>query len=86
MRRKLNARYFISICLSLVGVGITWLGTTSSQALQYTGIGMIAIAVIIAWTIRCPNCGHILTGKRHLFLPKFCPECGIAISDKETEE
>ena len=86
MRQKLNARYLISLCLSLLGVGTTWLGTTTSRVLQWLGIGMIAVSVIFAWTIRCPNCGYILTGKRHLFLPKFCPECGTPISDKETEE
>ena len=79
MRNNLYARYIISIGLSLLGVGLTWLGTASSRVLMWVGIGIIAAAVILSWTIRCPHCGHGLTGKRQLFLPKFCPNCGEKI-------
>ena len=36
--------------------------------------------------IRCPDCGKYLTGKNKWGIPHYCPNCGKAISDAETEE
>ena len=76
MKDDLHIRYFISIVLAVLGVGLAWLGTVTSQVLMWIGIGIVAVAVILSWTIRCPHCGHGLAGKRQLFLPNYCPHCG----------
>ena len=76
MKNNLYVRYFVSLGLSIVGIGLAWLGTLISQIILWIGIGSVAVAVIISWTIRCPNCGHSLMGKRQLLLPNFCPNCG----------
>ena len=76
MRNSLYIRYFISFGLSIIGVLLTWFGALTSQVLMWIGIGIIAIGAIISWTIRCPHCGHSLIGRRQLFLPNFCPNCG----------
>ena len=73
---NLHVKYYVSIALSLVGVAITWLGTVNSQVLMWLGFGIIAVSVILSWTVRCPHCGRRLAGKGHLLLPNFCPNCG----------
>ena len=73
---NLHVKYYVSIALSLVGVAITWLGTVNSQVLMWLGFSIIAVSVILSWTVRCPHCGRRLAGKGHLMLPKFCPHCG----------
>ena len=73
---NIYTRYYLSILLSLVGVAVTWLGTANSRVLMWFGIGIIAVSVILSWTVRCPHCGRRLAGKGHLVLPKFCPNCG----------
>ena len=85
MKNTLYARYFIALCLSVIGILITWVGTLRSQVLMWIGIGIIAVGVIVSWTIRCPHCGHSLMGKRQLLLPNFCPNCGHNISESELE-
>ena len=74
--KNLSTRYYLSIVLSLIGVAVTWLGTTKSQVLMGVGFGIIALSVILSLTVRCPHCGRRLAGKGHLMLPKFCPNCG----------
>ena len=73
---NIYTRYYLSILLSLVGVAVTWLGTANSRVLMWCGIGIIAVSVILSWTVRGPHCGRRLAGKGHLVLPKFCPNCG----------
>ena len=76
MKSDMHIRYLIAILLALVGVGLAWLGTNISQTLRWIGVGLIALAVILSWSIRCPHCGHTLMAKKQLFLPKYCPNCG----------
>ena len=40
--KNLNNRYWLSIILSIVGVCVTWFGTTTSQLVMWAGIGIIA--------------------------------------------
>ena len=86
MTKDLLTRRLISIGLSIVAVIIAWLGSVSSQALMWVGIGILAVSVIISWTIRCPNCGRGLAGRRQVLLPRYCPHCGQKIWGDETEE
>ena len=86
MRNSLYIRYFVTLGLSIIGVILIWLGVLSSRFFMWIGFGIAAIGVILSWTIRCPGCGHSLMGKRQLLLPNFCPNCGKAICDEETEE
>ena len=73
---NLYVRYFIALGLSIISIILIWTGTFASQILMWIGFGILAIAVIVSWTIRCPHCGHSLMGKRQLRLPNFCPNCG----------
>lgn len=73
---NLHTRYFISFGLSIIGVILAWFGSFASQTIMWIGIGVIAVGIIMSWTIRCPHCGHGLMGKRQLLLPNFCPNCG----------
>ena len=73
---NLRTRYFISLGLSIIGVILIWFGAFASQTIMWIGIGVIAVGVIVSWTIRCPHCGHGLMGKRQLLLPNYCPNCG----------
>ena len=94
MRSKLKARFAIVILLGFLGVGIFCFGKTAPTAfsetgfaLQLVGLGILAIALIVNLTIRCPNCGkHLTLGKRIYRVPHYCPDCGQAISDEETVE
>ncbi len=79
MRDKLYARYFISLGLTIIGIILAWLGALISQMIMWIGIGIVAVGVVVSWTIRCPNCGHSLMGKKQLLLPNFCPNCGEKI-------
>ena len=74
--KNIYIRYYLSIALSLLGVAVTWLGTTKSQVVMWLGFGIIAVSVILSLTVRCPRCGKRLAGKGHLALPHFCPNCG----------
>ncbi len=73
---NLYIRYFISFGLCIIGIALAWLGALTSQTIMWIGIGVIAVGVIVSWSIRCPHCGHGLMGKRQLLLPNFCPNCG----------
>ena len=79
MRDKLYARYFISLGLTIIGIILAWLGALIFQMIMWIGIGIVAVGVVVSWTIRCPNCGHSLMGKKQLLLPNFCPNCGEKI-------
>ena len=81
--KNLNNRYWLSIILSIIGVCVAWLGTTTSQLVMWVGIGIVAAGLILTWTIRCPQCGHILVGKRQFFIPNYCPNCGHKIAQKD---
>ncbi|MBR2936957.1 MAG: hypothetical protein IKB80_00455 [Oscillospiraceae bacterium] len=81
--KKLTNRYWLSIILSIIGVCVVWLGTTTSQLVMWAGIGIIAVSLILTWTIRCPQCGHILVGKRQFFIPNYCPNCGRKIAQED---
>ena len=85
MKKDLYVRYFIALGLSLVGIIFAWLGTLTSHLFLWVGFGIIAVGVIVSWTIRCPNCGHSLMAKRQLSLPNYCPNCGHKITDGEDE-
>ena len=76
---NIYTRYYFSIALSLVGVAVAWLGTTTSQVVMWIGFGIIAVSVILSLTVRCPRCGKRLAGKGHLALPHYCPNCGEKI-------
>ena len=76
MRGKLNVRYAIAIILSLVGVCLVWVGTDVSAIIRWSGIGLIAFAVVLSWGVRCPKCKRRLMAKKQLFLPNYCPHCG----------
>lgn len=94
MRSKLKMRLAIVILLGCFGVGIFCLGKTAplafqeyGLALQTVGLVIVAIALIINLTIRCPNCGkHLTLWRRAYHIPHYCPDCGLAISDEETVE
>ncbi len=86
MTNDLLRRRLISIGLSIVAIGVTWLGSITSQVLTWVGIGILAVSVIISWTIRCPNCNRGLSGKRQVLLPRYCPHCGHKIWGSEFEE
>ena len=79
MRDKLYARYFISLGLTIIGIILAWLGALIFQMIMWIGIGIVAVGVVVSWTIRCPNCGHSLMGKKQLLLPNYCPNCGEKI-------
>ena len=85
MKNDLHTRCLISLGLTLLGIGITWLGATMSQILMWVGIAVLAAGGILSWTVRCPNCGYWLMRKGHLFLPRFCPNCGHKIDESESE-
>ena len=34
---------------------------------------------------RCPNCGHVEETDDTDFLPNFCPDCGLAMTEKGKE-
>ena len=86
MRSKLRKKMLISILLACVGFVFAMLGATTAPALLLIALVIMVPAVIINLTICCPHCGQHLTGKRSYGLPNFCPNCGKAISDEETEE
>ena len=86
MRKNLYVRYYIAFGLSIIGIILAWLGALTSRVFMWAGFGIVAVGVIVSWTIRCPNCGHSLMGKKQLLLPNFCPNCGQKISDSELED
>jgi len=85
MKVDLQIRYFIADGLLVLGLVIACLGYISSQLLMWIGIGMVSVAVILFFTIRCPHCRHGLTGRGIIFLPEICPNCGHKIFESETE-
>ncbi len=86
MKNNLYVRYFIAFGLSVIGIILTWFGALTSRTIMWIGIGIVAVGVIVSWTIRCPNCGHSLMGKKQLLLPNFCPNCGQKIANGEFED
>ena len=87
MRSKLKMRFAIVILLGCLGVGIFAIGKLTSLALQTVGLVIVAIALIINLTIRCPNCGkHLTLSKYACSIPHYCPDCGTAITDERTVE
>ena len=85
MKIDVQTRYFIADGLFVLGLVIAGLGYGSSQILKWIGIGMVTAAVILFFTIRCPHCGHGLTGRGIIFLPEICPKCGQKIFESDTE-
>ena len=86
MRSKLKAKFLVAIVLACLGIGVSYLGVNSVPALRWAGLAMLAVAVIVNLTVRCPECGQHLTGKRTFGVPNYCPNCGKPIQDEETEE
>jgi hypothetical protein len=85
MRKKLVKRYRIAIALAiLAGVCLAFARTVS--ALYLPGFVLLTVVVVLNLSIRCPDCGKYLTGKNKWGIPHYCPNCGKAISDAETEE
>ena len=85
MRGNLQTRYFIADGLLVLGLVIAGLGYGSYQLLKWIGIGMVAVAVTLFFTIRCPHCSYGLTGRGIIFLPEICPKCGQKIFESDTE-
>ena len=85
MRSKLKMRYNLAIVLGVLAVIILNLGKTAPVFYLPGGILLVA-TIILSLTIRCPNCGKYLGGKRVWRIPDHCPECGTAIRDQKTEE
>ena len=86
MRSKLTSKLLIAVILACVGFVFAMLGATAVPVLQFVGIAFLVAAVIVNLTIRCPSCGHHLTGKRTMGVPNYCPHCGHKISDSEIED
>ena len=86
MRSKMKTKMGISILMGCVGFGFAILGATAAPVFMLVSLPFLVIAVIMNLTICCPHCGQHLTNKRSYGLPNFCPNCGKAISDEETEE
>lgn len=86
MIKDLFARQLISMGLATLAIGVTWLGSVTYEILMWIGIGLLAVSVILSWSIRCPNCNRGLAGRRQVFLPRFCPHCGHKLWGSEGEE
>lgn len=86
MRSKFKMRLLIAVLLACAGLGIYGLSISLAPSLRLVSIAMMVGAVIINLTIRCPNCGRHLTGRRTFGLPHYCPNCGTAICDGDFEE
>lgn len=86
MRSKFKMRLLIAVLLACAGLGVYGLSIRLVPSLSWVSIVMLVSAVIINLTIRCPNCGHHLTGRRTFGLPHYCPNCGTAIRDGDFEE
>ena len=86
MRSRLKMRYGIALLLTFLGLGVYLLSiniNTLPPFVSWLSILVIASAVILNFTIRCPSCGKHLTGKNTWGIPHYCPNCGLAISDEE---
>lgn len=86
MRSKFKMRLLIAVLLAFAGLGVYGLSIRLVPSLSWISIAMLAGAVIINLTIRCPNCGHHLTGRRTFGVPHYCPNCGTEIRDGDFEE
>ena len=85
MRSKLKMRYYIAVTLSVLA-GCCLAFARAVSALYLPGFVLLAVVVVLNFSIRCPNCGKYLGGKNRWGIPRDCPHCGIAICDRETEE
>ncbi len=86
MNSSPHLRYFISLGIFAVAIGLILLGNSVSEIYLYLGIVLAVIAGIISFTIRCPHCGGHLVRSRYLWLPRYCPHCGEKVSGNEYEE
>ena len=85
MRTDLRLKQFIFYGIAAVGIGLFALGYGKSDVCTWIGVALLAVAIIIMLTIRCPNCGHHLV-RRRWTVPKYCPECGHAVDGSEFED
>ena len=85
MRSKLKTRYNIAVILGILDGIILAMGRAEPVFYLPGGILLVAI-LILSLTIRCPRCGKYLAGRRTWGIPHYCPNCGTAIRDGETEE
>ena len=79
MRTDLRLNQFIFYGIAAVGIGLFALGYGKSEVCTWIGVALLAVAVIIMLTIRCPNCGQQLRvprgkGKLSITCRK---ECGV---------
>jgi len=85
MRKKLVKRYNIAITMAIFA-GVCLAFARAVSVLYLPGFVLLAVVVVLNLSIRCPNCGKYLGGKNRWGIPHYCPHCGTAICDRETEE
>ena len=83
MRSKLKMRFRIALLLAFLGLGVYMLSSQVLLSMSWLSIVIIGSSLVLNLTIRCPNCGKHLTGKRTWGVPHYCSNCGTAISDEE---
>ena len=86
MRSKLKIRFWLVMLLACIGLLVYGLSIRILPSVDWLSVVILASAVILNLTIRCPNCGKRLTGRNTWGIPHYCPNCGKAISDAEMEE
>lgn len=85
-KENLLIRYYAGMGVMLLGIFLVYIGALSGgiqSAALWIGFGLTIVASILWFTVRCPNCHCHLAGRRGL--PKFCPNCGVFVQDKENE-
>ena len=80
MKMRLKAKRLLALGICFLGVGLLLLGKRIAIC-TWIGVGLMAIAVVLNFTIRCPHCGRQLAGKGW-GLPNFCPRCGADVHEE----
>ena len=63
-----NVSGIVFIILAVIAIA------TESGLFYFLTFAALAVLLFFSWFIRCPSCGHHLTGyRRHL---EYCPHCG----------
>lgn len=81
--RRAMRFYVLAVTVVAAAFGLTSLGGQAIE-LRYLvlllALALIAWAVIVQFSIRCPRCNSRLATQSILLLPDTCKSCGVAIA------